>query len=504
MSFEHSYFLGIDCGGTTIKSALYDECCNEISHARHTFLAKGSEPGIAERNLIELKAVCFATIREAIAKANINAKKIKAVAISAQGKGLFPIYMHPKAEHCGILSADRRAVEVVRKWIKEGIPQKLYPITRQTLWTGHPVSILRWLKENRKEDYDDIKAVQMSHDYLRYCLTGEICCEITNISESNLFNMKDERYDETLAENLGIPEVADKLPPIVGSCDICGYVTAEAAKLTGLEEKTPVAGGLFDVVSVAVCAGLNDTSAINAAMGTWAVATGITDKITDDKHPFVYGRHAVPGYYIIHEASPTSSGNLEWVCRMLELSDFSKINTLVESLPKGADDIYFLPFIYGSNASLDATGCFYGLQSVHSKADLFKAAFEGVIFSQVKHLKSIMRKFDKTERVIVTGGAAHSKVWMQIFADTLQLPVVLPQVEETGCLGAALCAQTAVGLFNDINEARTAYEPNTSIIEPDPTAAKIYEEKYERYSELVNCIGIFHERVGKRKYLTVN
>ena len=27
------------------------------------------------------------------------------------------------------------------------MPQTLYPLTRQTLWTGHPVSLLRWLKE---------------------------------------------------------------------------------------------------------------------------------------------------------------------------------------------------------------------------------------------------------------------------------------------------------------------------------------------------------------------
>ena len=37
-------------------------------------------------------------------------------------------------------------MEIVRRWQEDGIPEKLYPLTRQTLWTEHPVSLLRWLK----------------------------------------------------------------------------------------------------------------------------------------------------------------------------------------------------------------------------------------------------------------------------------------------------------------------------------------------------------------------
>ncbi|WP_244456611.1 FGGY family carbohydrate kinase, partial [Escherichia coli] len=53
----------------------------------------------------------------------------------------------------------RRAMEIVRRWQKDGIPEKLYPLTRQTLWTGHPVSLLRWLKEHKPERYAQIGCV---------------------------------------------------------------------------------------------------------------------------------------------------------------------------------------------------------------------------------------------------------------------------------------------------------------------------------------------------------
>lgn len=94
-------------------------------------------------------------------------------------------------------------MEIVRRWQKDGIPEKLYPLTRQTLWTGHPVSLLRWLKEHKPERYAQIGCVMMTHDYLRWCLTDVKGCEESNISESNLYNMGRGEYDPYLTDWLG-------------------------------------------------------------------------------------------------------------------------------------------------------------------------------------------------------------------------------------------------------------------------------------------------------------
>ncbi|WP_268605217.1 FGGY family carbohydrate kinase, partial [Escherichia coli] len=122
--------------------------------------------------------------------------------------------------------------------------------------------------------------------YLRYCLTGELACEETNISESNLYQMRSGRYDPALAQLLGIGDIMPALPTIVGSADIAGRVAANAAAITGLQIGTPVVGGLFDVVSTALCAGLQDETRLNAVMGTWSVTSGITDAIVEGfDHP---------------------------------------------------------------------------------------------------------------------------------------------------------------------------------------------------------------------------
>ncbi len=65
-------------------------------------------------------------------------------------------------------------------------------------------------------------------------------------------------YDPCLTDWLGIAEINHALPPVVGSAEICREITTQTAALTGLKAGTPVVGGLFDVVSTALCAGIED------------------------------------------------------------------------------------------------------------------------------------------------------------------------------------------------------------------------------------------------------
>lgn len=492
-----AYFLGIDCGGTAIKSAVYDESMRELGSARETLEIINPKPGYAQRDMQRLKEQCFNTIRGAIAKSGVDSADIKGIGISAQGKGLFGIDKQGNAAPCGgILSADKRSLDIVKIFEKDKVREKIYPKTRQALWTGHPATILRYLKEHDLKSYESISDILMSHDYLRFCLTGTRNCEVTNISESNLYNIMQSRYDRDLCTELGIEEAYDKLPDIVESTQICGQVTKEAAAITGLSEGTAVVGGLFDVVSVAICAGLKDESALNISMGTWAVATGFTHKITDDEDLFVYGRHCSKDSFIVHEASPTSSGNLEWICNALNISDFNVINSMVEQVAHEKHDVFFMPFLYGSNVSLDNTAGFYGLQSYHTNAHLFSAAFEGVVFSHIKHIKSIMRKFKDVQKLIVTGGPTHSPVWMQMLSDAAGKEIYIPRLKETGCLGAAITAMVGLGVYKSVHEAIMALNVTNDIVTPDSSRFDYYAQKYEKYTLLTQALSDYHVKVN--------
>lgn len=483
-----NYTLGIDCGGTFIKAALFDEQGNLHSLHRENVSVISETAGYAERDMQQLWSVCAEVIRLTIEKSKIEPAAIKGVGISAQGKGAFLLDKQNRPLGRAILSSDQRSLEIVKQWQQDEIPQKLYPITRQTLWTGHPVSILKWVQENEPDRYAEIGSVLMSHDYLRFCLTGRLHCEESNISESNLYNMTTGEYDQELADLLGVPDILEKLPPVIEPNKVAGYVTEEAAKVTGLAAGTPVVGGLFDVVSTARCAGLDDESKLNVVLGTWSVVSGITDNIDLSQDlAFVYGRYSEPDKFIVHEASPTSAGNLEWFVKQWSNLSYQEINEGIAALPPAGSSVLFVPFLYGSNAGLGMQASFYGMQSYHTQIHLLQAIYEGVLFSLMTHLNRMFVRFPKTNVLRVTGGPVKSAVWMQMLADLTGMRLEIPQVEETGCLGAALMAMQGIG--EDINQVQ-ALNAEMQIFEPNKANYEAYQAKYQRYQKLTDALKV--------------
>ncbi|ECE0729874.1 carbohydrate kinase [Salmonella enterica subsp. houtenae] len=496
MSRKETFWLGIDCGGTYLKAGLYDAEGHERGIHRQSLQTLSPLPGYAERDMHQLWQQCAATIAGLLKQTGVSGGQIKGIGISAQGKGLFLLDKQNRPLGNAILSSDRRALNIVERWQQDGIPQKLYPVTRQTLWTGHPATLLRWVKEHEPQRYAHIGCVMMAHDYLRWRLTGVKGCEESNISESNLYNMTTGRYDSRLTQWLGISEIDPALPPVVGSAETGGKISKEAAAITGLAAGTPVVGGLFDVVSTALCAGIDDEFTLNAVMGTWAVTSGIARGLRDhEAHPYVYGRYVNDGQYIVHEASPTSSGNLEWFTVQWGDLSFDEINQAVASLPKADSDLFFLPFLYGSNAGLEMTSGFYGMQALHTRAHLLQALYEGVVFSHMTHLNRMRERFTEARTLRVTGGPAHSDVWMQMLADVSGLRIELPQVEETGCFGAALAARVGTGVYRSFSEAQLALKHPIRTLLPDMTAHARYQRKYNHYQHLIEALQGYHARI---------
>ncbi|EIG9523642.1 carbohydrate kinase [Salmonella enterica] len=496
MSRKETFWLGIDCGGTYLKAGLYDAEGHEHGIHRQSLQTLSPFPGYAERDMHQLWQQCVATIAGLLKQTGVSGGQIKGIGISAQGKGLFLLDKQNRPLGNAILSSDRRALNIVERWQQDGIPQKLYPVTRQTLWTGHPASLLRWIKEHEPQRYAHIGCVMMAHDYLRWRLTDVKGCEESNISESNLYNMTTGRYDSRLTQWLGISEIDHALPPVVGSAETGGKISEEAAAITGLAAGTPVVGGLFDVVSTALCAGIDDEFTLNAVMGTWAVTSGIARGLREhEAHPYVYGRYVNDGQYIVHEASPTSSGNLEWFTAQWGDLSFDEINRAIASLPKAGSDLFFLPFLYGSNAGLEMTSGFYGMQALHTRAHLLQALYEGVVFSHMTHLNRMRERFTEVRTLRVTGGPAHSDVWMQMLADVSGLRIELPQVEETGCFGAALAARVGTGVYRSFGEAQRALEHPIRTLLPDMTAHARYQRKYHHYQHLIEALQGYHARI---------
>ena len=486
-----AHFLGIDIGGTVIKSGLYDACGNEKAVAALNDPAVTGPVGWSERDMHAMwKTVC-ATVRQVLVDSGITPADVKGVSFSAHGKGLYAVDRDGEPVRNGIISSDNRALAQVLEWRGRGVDRAAYPHAYQQVWAGHPVSLLAWLKDNEAGSYRRIHRILMAHDWIRYRFTGEFGAEITNISGSNLYNVDAGAYEPELFRLFGIEEMQDCTAPVIGSAESRAGVSAKAAEETGLLAGTPVYGGFFDVVSAAVCAGLADERFINVVMGTWTISTWIAGRIPAAEHPYTWGRYCIPGKYFVHEGSPTSASNLEWFVRNFMPSvdhPYRRCDEMVASLNKGETRIQFLPYLFSSNLGDNLSGGFYGLANAHCLPQLVQAVYEGICFSQHVHLERILALSGRDRLLRLTGGPARSRVWMQMVADISEMPVEVMHVRESGCLGAAVAAAVGSGVYPTFVDAMAAMCPTGERLEPDRQAAPRYREKYAAFRELARTL----------------
>jgi len=188
------------------------------------------------------------------------------------------------------------------------------------------------------------------------------------------------------------------LSPIRYSYDLCGTISEEASVLTGLPEGTAVAGGMFDIDACAVAVDVTSPDKMCTIAGTWSINEYISEKPVMDGSIAMNSLFAMPGYYLVEECSATSSGNLEWYlenCMENELipegqSIYSIVNDKVASVKAEECDVYFLPFLYGSNTHPLGKGAFIGLTTYHNKAHMLRAIYEGVVYSHKTHIEKLL------------------------------------------------------------------------------------------------------------------
>jgi L-ribulokinase len=120
----------------------------------------------------------------------------------------------------------------------------------------------------------------------------------------------------------------------------------------------------------------------------------------------------------------------------------------------------------------------------HTPQDELFAAIEGTAF----HTRIILERMAEygvpIQRVINAGGIPQKNpILNRVYANVLNKPVLVPQ-EEVTSLGSSIFAFLAAGTFRSIKEAQDAICPSYRVVEPNPAAARTYEELYHIYREL--------------------
>jgi Sugar (pentulose and hexulose) kinases len=119
---------------------------------------------------------------------------------------------------------------------------------------------------------------------------------------------------------------------------------------------------------------------------------------------------------------------------------------------------------------------------------MLRAVYEGVVFSHKTHVDRLLGHRGGVQAARIAGGAAKSEVWVQMFADVLQLPIELTACEELGAMGAAMCGGVGVGLFGSFEEAVRGMVRVSRTVEPRKENRDIYQAKYARYRQSIEAL----------------
>ena len=242
------------------------------------------------------------------------------------------------------------------------------------------------------------------------------------------------------------------------AADIAGFVTARAARETGLAEGTPVTTGTDDSGAEAISCGVVKPGQMMLQLGSSIYMILGTEDLVDDarlwREEFI-----VPGLCDISAGTNTAGSLTKWYrdnlfpeAKAAEAAGgpdaYKTMMAGVEAIAPGSDGLITLPYFAGERTPVndpDARGILFGLTLSHTRAHLYRSALEGVGYSIAQQV-DIMRSHENVpiDRIIAVGGGTQNPVWVQIIADILGVPVSTPEITVGACYGDALMAALAV------------------------------------------------------------
>lgn len=489
------YLIGIDAGNTSSKVVIFDENGKIMSTAATPSMRfKKRGEGFEEFDVNELWNLISVCIKEAVEKSKINAKEIAGIGVTSFGNGVVFLDKEGKAIAPGCFSQDYRANDIIEMYKKDGTYEKINDIVKGTLFAGEPGPILRWYKEHEREIYDKIGGILQFKDYIMYRLTNVFATDLNCFGGAFMVDMKTMDYSMELMELYGIPELYHALPKLASEpTEIVGHVTEEAAEITGLAKGTPVVAGMMDILACLVGSGATGEDTYTAIAGSWCINETHSDRIIPNASSNMPYLHK--GEYLNCSYTGASGSNYEWFTRILGgtakleaqekgVSYYEVLDELIGMVPIEKAKVFFSPFVAQPSIHVNAKANFFNIDQNTSYADICYSVAEGVAFIHKHHVDFLRDAGLKAKTIRLTGGTARSKVWNQIFANVLQVPIVGVDCEETGALGSAIAAGIGAGVYKNYEEAFDKAVKVKAPVLPDESTYPIYEKRYQEWKRL--------------------
>lgn len=504
-------FLGIDLGTTNVKAILVDRSGTAVGRGSSPVTRRCTPDGGVEQDIEEIWQAACEAIRQAVGVNALN-DRVEALGVSSQGGALqlLDARSHPLGPVISWMDGrggpfDRSLVaELGEEFFVEHVGCRSCLIT--------PGQILR-LRKQSPEWIEQAAAIGYVGDVIVGRLCGRRAHDATSLSIGFLYHPTLGRADPELLRRLGLRE--DMLPELLPANQPAGPLTAEAARATGLPEGIPVSPAVHDQYAAALGVGAVREGDVALGTGTAWAMIAVGGRLGRPATPLaIVCPHPVRGRFGQLLSMVNGGSAVEWVARVIGRTlATSELDRLIESAAAGCDGLVFWPRLVclgeatepsgdgGAGTSPRRTdssrppkttraglerprsgGCIRGITLAHGPEHLLRSVVEGLACELARHFLALARGGHPVNRVLLSGGAASSRVTPQIIADVTDRPVAAMTETAVSALGAAILARAMVEPHRELGELAEGLA-STNVNYSPGRDSPVYQKLLERFLE---------------------
>ena len=472
-------YIGLDLGTSGVKALLVDEFGNILKESNKTYPIIYDKENYVEQNPQEWFDKTLLAIEELLS--NQNKDDVKAISFGGQMHGLVLLDKNDQVIRPAILWNDGRSSEETNYLNKTIGQSKISSYTGNIAFAGFTAPKILWVYANEKNNFDRISKIMLPKDYLIYKLSGVFASDMSDASGMLLLDVKNRKYSKEMLEICHIHE--KELPKLYESYEVVGNLKEEIAQRLGLKSSVKIIAGAGDNAAAAIGTGTIGNGACNISLGTSGTIFLSSNHFSVDEKNSLHSFCDASGkYHLMGCILSAASCRKWWLEDILGSNDYQK-----DEANLADSNVIFLPYLTGERSphnDVNARGAFINLSATTTRGEMSKAILEGVAFA----LKDCL-EIAKTNGIFPTyssicGGGAKSRIWKQIVADVLNIPIHVLKTNQGPSYGAAILAMVGDGIYKNAEEATKSIIKVEEIIQPSQNRIEYYQKKYELFKKL--------------------
>jgi len=464
-----TYLLALDQGTSSTRSIVFDRLGRVVGLAQRELTQHYPQPGWVEHDAMEIWHTQRDTMREALNRAGIAARDVRAIGITNQRETTV-VWDRRTGQpiHHAIVWQDRRAEPTCADLRAQGLEADIQRRTGLRIDAYFSATKLKWILDQVPGARARAQAGELLFgtidSWLIWQLTGgqRHLTDVSNAARTMLMDVHRNAWDPELLGRLDIP--AGMMPEILPSSADFGRTAPDI-----LDQAIPICGVAGDQQSA-----LFGQACFRPGMAKNTYGTGCFMLMHTG------GQFQVSGNGLVTTSAAQTDGQpayalegsifvggavVQWLRDGLRaFTRSSDIEEMARSVPDSGG-VMFVPAFTGLGAPWwdpQARGTITGLTRGTTMAHIARAALESIAYQSAALLQAMSRDAQAAgttalQALRVDGGACVNDLLMQFQADLLGIPVLRPTMVETTALGAAFLAGLQAGVYADLQELESLW-----------------------------------------------